>query len=260
MLKRITGFVLVIIGSWIMFLITPIIAPSGLTLSSLAFIWVFVLILAIAASLFLDSGLRDYYKSLAIVFALFIPWSLIMLIQLPDQSQFLLASFVALVGVLFYRQYYQKHKPQKTAHIESIKEEDKKIEPQQVSQPEPTHEGLGKPSLLRKIIGVLLTIVGAFSLFIIFPAMMMVSIINALFFSIPATLPLFIGYSLIVKRRLKDALLSWIAYTSFILLTMIFILPLIYQVLSACFIVIAFVSLLYWYRSRYFKSRSEAIK
>jgi membrane protein implicated in regulation of membrane protease activity len=260
MLKRITGFVLIIVESWVMFYATPIIAPSGLTLSSLAFIWMFVLILAITVSLFLDSGLRDYYKSLIIVFALFIPWSLIFLIQLPDESQFLLALFISSVAILFYRRYYQKHKPQKTAHIESIEEKGKKTEPQQVSQPEPTHEGSGKPSLLRKIIGVLLTIVGAFSLFIVFPAMMTVNIINALFFSIPATLPLFIGYSLIVKRRLKDALLSWIAYTSFVLLIMIFVLPLIYQILSACFILIAFVSFLYWYRSRYFKSKSEAVK
>jgi MFS superfamily sulfate permease-like transporter len=80
---------------------------------------------------------------------------------------------------------------------------------------------------------------------------MMVSIIKALLFSIPATLPLFIGYSLIVKRRLKDALLSWIAYTSFVLLTMIFVLPLVYRIFSACFIGVAFASFVQWRRSKH---------
>jgi hypothetical protein len=157
----------------------------------------------------------------------------------------MMAPFGRTLGVLFYKRY-QTRNSQKMARIEGNMKEN---ESEQMSSPSTGHQASTSP--LRKAIGVLLTIVGVFSLFLVFPALMMVSIIKALFFSIPATLPLFIGYSLIVKRRLKDALLSWIAYTSFVLLTMIFVLPLICQVLSACFIGVAFASFVQWGRSKH---------
>ena len=231
---------------------TPIIAPSGLTLSSLAFLWVFVLILATAVSLFLDSGRRDYYKSLPIVFALFIPWSLIFLIQLPDESQFLLAACVAFVGVLFYRWHYQKHKSEKTAHIEGIEEGQKKTEPQQVSITIFPQQGLGTPSALRKAMGVLLIMVDLFIFLIVFYAVLSnYSLFLSMLASLPVLLPSMVIASWAWKRtNLKGAVEAWIFLVIITLIpfALVFpaVLPLAYQIPYISLLVIAFVTFIYW--------------
>jgi hypothetical protein len=168
MLKKTTGLLLVIMGFSILWIGIPLVIPLGL-LQTLIFSWLVTLFFAVGAFLLVDLGFKRSMRAILIGFGIAIPWSLIMLIQLPYESQFLLASLVALVGVLFYRWYYQKHKPQKMAHIEDIEEKQKKAEPQQVSYPKPTHEALSRHSLIRKIIGSLLLIASGFLFFTLFP-------------------------------------------------------------------------------------------
>ena len=259
MLKKATGLLLMIVGFSFLMLGIPSVFQFGL-LGTLMFSWLVALIFGVAGFLLVDLGVRRSVRAILIAFGLLIPWSLIMLIQLPDQSQLLLASFVALVGVLFYRQYYQKHKPQKTAHIEGI-EEKKKVESQQVPIPKPMHEGLGRRSLLRKIVGSLFLIIGGFLFFTLFPFVMLyISLFKAWLVLIPILLIMTVGYHLFANRKLKAAIQTWIGIVLVTFLPYIFLFPVVYQILSACILVIGFLSSLYWYRSRYLKSRSETIK
>jgi membrane protein implicated in regulation of membrane protease activity len=69
-----------------------------------------------------------------------------------------------------------------------------------------------------------------------------------------------VGYYLFANRKLKAAIQTWIGIVFVTFLPYIVIFPVVYQILSVCILAIAFVSFLYWYRSRYLKSRSEAHK
>lgn len=264
MFKRITGFVLIIVGTWVMSYLTPIIASSGLTLSSLAFTWVFVLFLALAISLFLDSGVRHYLKLLLIVFALSIPWSLIFLIQLPDESQFLLAVSISSLALLFYRRHYLKHKPQKAVHIEGIEKEQRKTNLEDAKITIFPRQDSVKHFTLRKAFGVLVLIVGSFWWSIAFLTIFVIGLLGAWLLMMPFFFIMFIGTYLISNLGLKLTIRAWITAQSALWLIPLFVfislLPLIYEIISLFILGTAFVSFLYWNRQRYLaKLRNQAI-
>ncbi len=259
-LKKTAGLLLVIMGFSVLWIGIPLVIPLGL-LQTLIFGWLVTLSFVGGVFLLIDLGFKRSMRAILIGFGITIPWSLIMLIQLTGESQFLLASLVALVGVLFYRWYYQKHKPQKTAHIGDTEEKQKKVEPQQVSYQKPAHEALSRHSLLRKIIASLLLIVGGFLFFTIFPFVTLdFGPFEGWLVLIPISLIMTVGYYLFVNRKLKAAIQTWIGIVFATFLPYIVLFPVVYQILSVCILAIAFVSFLYWYRSRYLKSRSEAYK
>ncbi len=191
-----------------------------------------------------------------------VPSSLIFLIQLPDESQFLLWSLVVSIILLSYRRYYQKHKPQQTARIEGIEQKQEKTEPQRASRPKPTQEYLGKPSLLQKIVGSLLFATGVVLFFTLFPfVLLFIGLFKGLLVSIPILFLVTVGYYLLTNRKLKTVIPTLIGILLLTLLPSIVLFPLVYQILSVCILALTFVSALYWYRSRYIKSKvAEKIK
>jgi hypothetical protein len=84
-------------------------AASSSLLASLSLVWVFIVLLGLSVFLLLRLELKRYVRSILIAAGFSIPWSAILFIPLPDNSQFLLAAFVALSEVLLYR-YYQARK------------------------------------------------------------------------------------------------------------------------------------------------------
>ena len=118
------------------------------------------------------------------------------------------------------------------------------------------HEGHAKPSLLQKIVGGLLFAVGAVLFFTLFPfVLLIISIFDGLLVSIPCLFLMPFGYCLFTGRKFKTIVPTLIGIMLLMLLPSIVLLSLVYQILSICVLVLAFISALYWYRSRHIKSK-----
>ena len=110
LLKRWIGFLLIAIGILLIYYLPPIVIPMGLFPSWIS-IWPISNIIGLAGLLFMDVELKASLKAILITHVFLIPWSMILLLSLPYNSEGLLAVFVAGVGFLLYRRYYLKRKP-----------------------------------------------------------------------------------------------------------------------------------------------------
>jgi len=106
--KRCVGFLSIVAGILLFYFVTPIAVSSGL-LATWISIWPIVVIMGLGGFFFFYLEIRRSLKMLMISLAIWIPWSLIFFIPLPNDLQGLLAVFIAGVGVLLYRQYYRRH-------------------------------------------------------------------------------------------------------------------------------------------------------
>lgn len=260
--KRATGLLLMIVGFLALFSI-PFVFQFGL-LGTLTFSWLVALLFCVAVFLLVDLTFRRSVRAILIGSGLVVPSSLIMLIQLPDELQLLLWSLVVSIILLFYRRYYEKHKLEKTSHIEGI-EEKKKSEPERVSITIFPQQGLGKPSNLRKAVGILLIAASTFSFLVILPGLAMIDSrhVSVTRLYLPAwllALVFFVGSSLFSNRRLKTALQAWIGCVFLTFLPLVVLFPLLYEILSICIWVTILVSFLHWYRKKHLaEMRNQAI-
>lgn len=116
MIRRVVGFSLWVIGFILLAVLIPVAARAQDMIAGFAFVLLVVSCIALGTFMFLPDGLWNAVTSLLIVLGLCVPWFLIFLIPLPNNLQFLLAVFVALVAVLAYRRYYrQRYSSPKTS-------------------------------------------------------------------------------------------------------------------------------------------------
>lgn len=166
--------------------------------------------------------------------------------------------------MLFYR-VYQTPKCLETAQVESIDEKQNETEPERDSSAI-FPQGLGKPSNLRKAVGILLMAVSTFLFFVILPSLAITDNIHvsvtrlmlpAWFFS----LVFFVGGCLFSNRRLKAAVQLWTGFVFLTFLPLVVLFPLVYEILSICVWVTILVFFLCWFRKKYLaEMRNQAIK
>jgi hypothetical protein len=304
--KRVAGLLLMIAGFSVILFGIRFVIQLGL-LGGLMFGWSLALLFGVAGFLLVDLGLRRSARAILLGFGIMIPWSLILLIQLPDELQLWLALSVALVGVLFYKRY-QTRKSRKMAHVEGIDEKQKRTEPEDVRITVIQRQNSVKRFTLRKAFGVILLVAGVFCFLVaalttsVFPVLwtwflmmptsfficlaayfissytlrkafgvlllisgffwFLVSALTIFVFPLlwmwilmmPSTLALSLSAHFIYNRRLKLVIQAWISLQFMLwlvpLFVFIFLLPLVYEILSLLILGIAFVSFLYWYRRR----------
>ncbi|MGA2310468.1 MAG: hypothetical protein ABSG57_13095 [Candidatus Bathyarchaeia archaeon] len=254
---------LMIVGFSVILFGLPFVIQLGL-LGALMFGWFLALLFGVAGFLLVDLGFRRSVRAILLGFGIMIPWSLILLIQLPDELQLWLALFIALVGVLFYKRY-QARKSQKIAHVEGIDEKQKKTEPQQVKITIFPQQSMGKPSALRKTVGVLLIAGSTFSFLVILPSLavtdnMHVHIGRLMLAAWFLALVLFVGASLFSNRKLKLAVQGWIEFVFVTFLPLVVLFPLDYEILSICIWITILASFIYWYCKKHpAEMRNQAI-
>jgi hypothetical protein len=108
LIRRIVGFSLIVIGLILFYVLIPFVASQGMFAGFIS-ILVVVSCIALGSFLFLRAGFLDAVKSLLMVLTMSVPWGAIFFLPLPGEIQFLLAAFVALVVVLFYRYYIKRN-------------------------------------------------------------------------------------------------------------------------------------------------------
>jgi hypothetical protein len=108
-LGRLVGFLLLAAGISLVYFLTPVAASHGLLAAWLA-IWPIVALIGVGGLLVLEFRLKTSLRMLMKALGALVPWSLILLVPLPGNSQDMLAILVAAVGVFLYRRYYLKRK------------------------------------------------------------------------------------------------------------------------------------------------------
>jgi hypothetical protein len=108
-LGRLVGFLLVAAGISLFYFLTPVAASHGLLAGWLA-VWPIVALIGVGGLLVLEFNLITSLRMLAMALGALVPWSLILLVPLPGNSQGLLAILVAAVGVFLYHRYHLKRK------------------------------------------------------------------------------------------------------------------------------------------------------
>lgn len=217
---KITGIILVI-GSMLLFYLVMQLAH----LPSLPTVWILGWIIACGFGLgiFLISGLKRRYslRVLLTTLIIMIPWSLILLIPLPDNVQIPLAVLIAFAGIMVY--YHRKMRSSKPETIQ----------------------------VLRKTLGTMLV---AFS-FLLFYFDIYLGIERGVFIAWIVTLPIallfIIGCSLVVRAGPRRIVETWVGYVLLTLLPWIAILPIVWQIVSLTILGMLLTLILLWYRKKW---------
>ena len=112
MIRRIIGVLFVALGLIVFAFLSPIVVAQGM-FAELASIWLMTGCIAAGSLLIAGIASKRIIRALAIGFALFLPWSAILFIPLPCDTEFLVAVLVLFVGLLLYRQYHKHTSSQK---------------------------------------------------------------------------------------------------------------------------------------------------
>jgi hypothetical protein len=107
LVRRSVGFSLIVTGLLLFGVLPPILVQQGV-LGLWILIWLAIGCIGLGSLLFVRVGLRHTVKVLLIVLGLFVPWSAIFFISLPDDSQFLLALFIAVIAFPVCRHYAKR--------------------------------------------------------------------------------------------------------------------------------------------------------
>jgi len=246
-IKRTIGLLLIILGIVLLLLGIPFVFRFGL-FGTLMFSWFVALLFAVAGFLLADLGFWASVRAILIGFGLIVPSSLIMLIPLPEESQFLLwASSVSII-LLFYRRYYQRHKPHKTPAVEGIIKQKK--EPEQISITIFQPQNFRKPSAFKRVVGIMLVIASVFLLLVTIPALLLIGLLKMWLLTLVDMLVFIIGYCLSSNRGLKYAVQVCIVFAWVYFLPVVVLFPLLYEILSICIWGTASASLFYWFRRK----------
>lgn len=104
LIKRTAGLLLIAI-SLTMFGFYSFAVVSYGALAELAFIWFFSFCILTGSLLIAGVTSKSILRASAIAFAFFLPWSTILFIPLPDQTQFLVAVLILFIGLGLYRSH-----------------------------------------------------------------------------------------------------------------------------------------------------------
>lgn len=111
--RRTVGILLIALGLILFGFLPPIVVAQGM-LAELASIWLMGGCIAAGALLIAGVTSKRLIRASAIGFAFVLPWSAILFIPLPGQTQFLVAVLVLFMGLLLYRHYHKRASSQKT--------------------------------------------------------------------------------------------------------------------------------------------------
>lgn len=219
--QRAVGLLLIVIGFPTLYFVTPIVLSVSL-LATWILVWFIVSTVGLGAFFISGLELRYSLKSLLIALAILLLWSIIFFIPLPGNSQYLLAVFAALIGVLIYRYYYER-KPKIPTKLNQFS---------------------------KKIGGALLVMAGVLALYVIFPSATAISLLVAWLVSLPIFFTVFLGCSLILERKTRSSMEWWLVFMLVTSLPWITTIPFIYQILFLGLLLTAALSAILWYRRR----------
>jgi len=158
-----------------------------------------------------------------LAFVVLLGWSMILLIQLPDDLQILLASIVGLVSVMIYRQWSKK----KVFGSPSL---------------------LSKSRRLSKFVGIFLLVIAVLLFFWIEDVVVVLGPFRIWLVSLPLCLDIFVGLQLVRRKRLKEAIVGWFAYVILTLIPFIPFMPLGFQIPTIALVLTAILLGLLTYR------------
>ena len=105
--SRFVGVSLFIIGLALILFLPDTIVNGGLFVQ-LAYIWVMTICIGIGSLLLVGLSSNRIVRAFLIVFALGLPWSILLFLPLPIEFRLWPAVVIALFAVLVYRYYYKK--------------------------------------------------------------------------------------------------------------------------------------------------------
>jgi hypothetical protein len=104
--SKVTGLALVIMGVSLFYFAVPTVITLGL-FAMWILTWLIVFCVSTGSFLVVRRKIRYSFKSLLSTLALLVPWSAILLIDLQNDIQILLATLIALGGILLYKYYWR---------------------------------------------------------------------------------------------------------------------------------------------------------
>jgi hypothetical protein len=219
---KVVGIVFVVVGMLLFYFAFPIIIRPDL-FTAWILTWFVVSCIGIGFFLIVHEKARCSARSFLGALALLVPWSAILLIDLQNDMQILLAALIALSGVLFYKYYEQIGRS--------------RVDVSKYNQPS-------------KILWVFLIITVIMSVYFDFYLAVSYSLFVAYVATIPISLLIILEYSLVMRTDFKKYLEIWLSYIILTMIPWFAVFPVAYQILLVIIFLGSIILVAYYYHRK----------
>lgn len=228
-MSRVTGLALVIMGVSLFCFVVPMVIALGL-FAVWILTWLIVFCVSMGSFLIVRRKIRCSFKSLLGVLALLFPWSAILLIPLQNDIQILLATLIALSGVLFYKYYWRLRSG---------------------------NELLNNYQSASKVFLGFFIITCTVSAYLVFCLAVSYSLLIAYISLVPVSLIIIIEYSIATRVKLKKSIEIWLSFIILIMIPWLTVLLNVYQILLVFLLLGSLILVTHYYHRRKQKSHAS---
>lgn len=226
------GFALVIMGLSLFYFAVPIVIALGL-FAMWILTWLIVFCVSTGSFLIVRRKTRCSFKSLLSTLALLVPWSAMLLIHLQNDIQILLATLIALGGILLYKYYWRFRSG---------------------------NELLNNHQSIAKVFWVFFIITCTVFAYLVFYLAISYSLFIAYVSLVPLSLIIIIEYSVVTRVKLKKSIEIWLSFIILIMIPWLTVLLNVYQILLVFLLLGSLILAAHYYYRRKQKSHASVTK